>query len=140
MLAGSTDVVGEALVKYGYGEISNQQLAEHMGFSSEEQRMLTMFWEPAFNSGWIYLSPEMITVDMGYKKVSDFYKAVLRSNYVENTDYIEIEKTNELVKAYEEYKQSLNVEPCTVKNIPNAIQIALGKRHIPEANRKNTTK
>ena len=104
-----------ALVKYGYSEISNQQLADHMGFSPEEQRMLTMFWEPAFNGSWIYLSPEMITKDMGYKHVPQFYKDVLINNYIENVDYVDIKKDDELVKKYEEYKKSFTVENSTVK-------------------------
>ena len=70
------NTVEVALVKYGYSEVSNQQLAEYMGFSTEEQRMLTMFWESAFNCSWIYLSPEMITKDMGYKQISSFYKII----------------------------------------------------------------
>jgi hypothetical protein len=104
-----------ALVKYGYSEISNQQLADHMGFSQEEQRMLTMFWEPAFNGSWIYLSPEMITKDMGYKHVPQFYKDVLINSYIENVDYVNINKTDELVKKYEEYKKSFAVENSTAK-------------------------
>lgn len=102
------NTVEVALVKYGYSEVSNQQLAEYMGFSTEEQRMLTMFWESAFNCSWIYLSPEMITKDMGYKQISSFYKITLRPNYKENIDYIEIKKDDGLVKKYEEYNRNLN--------------------------------
>jgi hypothetical protein len=98
--------INDALVKYNYENISNQQLAEHMGFSQEEQIMLTRFWEPAFNGSWIYLSPEMITEDMGYARITNFYNITLRPNYVENIDYVEINKNDELVKAYDKYKKS----------------------------------
>jgi hypothetical protein len=101
--------IQETLVKYNYAELTHQQLAEHMDFSSDEQRMLTMFWEPTFNSGWIYLSPTMITQDMGYKKVSNFYNDILRPNYIENIDYVEIKKDDELIKLYN-YQQNPNAE------------------------------
>ena len=99
------DFIQETLVKYNYEELTNQQLAEHMGFSSDEQRMLYMFWEPAFNGNWIYLSPTMITQDMGYKQISSFYKITLRPNYIENIDFKEIKKDDDLVKTYEEYQK-----------------------------------
>jgi hypothetical protein len=99
--------IQETLVKYNYAELTHQQLAEHMDFSADEQRMLTMFWEPTFNSGWIYLSPTMITQDMGYKKVSDFYNITLRPNYIKDIDYVEIKKDDELVKLYN-YQQNIS--------------------------------
>ena len=95
--------IQETLVKYNYAELTNQQLAEHMGFSSDEQRMLSIFWEPAFNGNWIYLSPTMITQDMGYNQISAFYRDTLVPNYVENIDYVEIKKDDGLVKKYNEY-------------------------------------
>lgn len=98
----------DALVKYNFSEVSTQQLAEHLGFSSEEQRMLTMFWEPAFNGGWIYLSDEIILEQMTNEKSKDsvihFYKRVLLTDdYVEGIDYKKISKDDELVKNYESF-------------------------------------
>ena len=88
-----------ALVKYGYSEISNQQLADHMGFSPEEQRMLTMFWEPAFNGSWIYLSDEIIleqiTNESGKDALTNFYKRVLLTN-----DYRKVEQLAIFMKDY----------------------------------------
>lgn len=97
-----------ALVKYGYSEISNQQLADHMGFSPEEQRMLTMFWEPAFNGSWIYLSDEIIleqiTNESGKDALIHFYKRVLLTDdYIENVDYKKIKRDDKLVKEYEKF-------------------------------------
>lgn len=111
--------IQETLVKYNYAELTNQQLAEHMGFSADEQRMLSTFWEPAFNGNWIYLSPTMITQDMGYKKVSDFYKDTLYTSYIKDIDYVEIKKDDELVKKYNEYQQNLNEEISALKKIPH---------------------
>jgi hypothetical protein len=94
------DMVKTALVKHCYTEPTMMQLAEHFGFNAEELNMLAVFWEPAFNKSWIYLSPSMITNDMGYSKLSNFYSQVLRTNYVENIDYKEVGSTNPIVKAY----------------------------------------
>jgi hypothetical protein len=100
--------IQETLVKYNYAEPTHQQLAEHMDFSADEQRMLTMFWEPTFNSGWIYLSPTMITQDMGYNKINSFYIDTLRKKYIINKDFKEIEKTDDLVKYYESTSADLS--------------------------------
>jgi hypothetical protein len=54
--------------------------------------------------GWLYLSPDMILEDMKYKRVSDFYSVTLRPNYIEGIDYIDINKTDDLVLKYKEYK------------------------------------
>ena len=112
----STDKINEALVKFNYEETTTQQLAEHLGFSDDERRMLTMFWEPAFNGSWIYLSSAMITVDMGYKQISSFYKDTLRLNYMKDVDYSEITKDDEMVKKYEEYKKCFAGDKSPAKN------------------------
>ena len=107
-----TDKINEALVKYNYAETSTQQLAEHMGFSTEEQRMLTMFWEPAFNGSWIYLSDEIIlgqlTNEKGKDALKDFYNRTLLANdYVENIDYKKISKNDELLEKYENFYSAI---------------------------------
>ena len=66
---------------------------------------------PNVNVFGIYLSPELITQDMGYKKVSDFYNTNLRSKYKENIDYVEITKDDVLVKMYK--KCSMLKKPHT---------------------------
>ena len=45
------NIIQIALAKYEYKEPSIDQLAEHVGFNTDEQRMLKLFWEPAFNQG-----------------------------------------------------------------------------------------
>lgn len=89
-------------MKYEYAELTNQ-MAEHMGFTADEQRMLTMFWAPAFNSGWIYLSDEIIldqmTNEIGKDDLVHFYKRVLlNGDYVKNADYKNIGETHELIQ------------------------------------------
>ena len=107
------------LAKYDYKEFSIQQLSEHMGFSTDEQRMIKLFWEPAFNGNWIYLSPELITQDMGYNQISSFYKITLRPNYIENIDFKEIKKDDDLGKTYEEYQKNLSGFQNPLKNKPH---------------------
>jgi hypothetical protein len=111
--------ITDALLKYNYEEISNKQLAQHMGFTPDEERMLTMFWQPAFNGSWIYLSPEMITEDMGYKQVSHFYKDTLRPNYKIDIDYVEIDKTDDLVLKYTEYKKKPSKDGSSLGKAPH---------------------
>jgi phage anti-repressor protein len=113
------DVIKVALVKHNYNEPTMMQLAEHFGFSDEELKMLTIFWEPAFNKSWIYLSPSMITNDMGYSKVSDFYKDTMRVHYKNDVDYIEVDSTNPIVEAYVKYEQNCKCGLIRTYNIPH---------------------
>lgn len=96
------------LAKYEYKEPSIDQLAVHMGFNTDEQRMLKLFWDPAFNQGWIYLSDEIIlgqmTNEIGKDAIRHFYNRVFLSNdYVEGFDYKNITKDDDLIKIYEEF-------------------------------------
>jgi hypothetical protein len=81
-----------ALAKYEYKEPSIEQLAEHMGFNTDERQMIKLFWEPAFNQGCIYLSDEIIlgqmTNETGKDAIRHFYIRVLLSDdYIEEVDY-----------------------------------------------------
>lgn len=88
-------------------------MAKHVGFTDAELDMLNMFWEPTFNKGWIYVSRQMV-LDMGYRKVSDFYSDTLRHNYTENIDYEEVDENHELVRFYDE---NLNGGKSPFRNI-----------------------
>lgn len=107
------------LEKYNYSEISNEQLAVEIGFNPEEVRMLKVYWEPTFNKGWIYLSPNMITQDMGYNRVNNFYCDTLRKHYQLNIDYKETSKNNHIIKLYEDYEKSLSAENSTLGKKPH---------------------
>ena len=81
--------INDMLKKYNYKEVSNKQLAEHLNFTEEEQKMIQMFWEPAFNGSWIYLNDEIIlsqlTNEKGKNALCNFYKQVLLTeDYKEN--------------------------------------------------------
>ena len=99
--------IQDALVKYNYSEISNQQLAEYLDFTEDDLRRLNMFWEPCFNNSWIYLSDEIIlgelTNEKGPHALKHFYTRVLiTEDYTIDIDYKKIDKNDELVKKYEE--------------------------------------
>jgi phage anti-repressor protein len=100
------DIIKTALVKYKYKEPTITQLAEHVGFNDDELKILNIFWEPVFNKSWIYLSPSMITKDMGYSKLSNFYTQVMRSNYTENIDYKEVTENDPIIQTYEQFEKN----------------------------------
>ena len=100
--------IQDALVKLEYKEPDIDQLAILHNFTSDEQKMIKMFWEPAFNQGWLYLSDEIIleqmTNEKGRMALTDFYNRVLLAeDYIENIDYKKIKKDDELIKKYEEF-------------------------------------
>ena len=116
-----SDAIKTALVKYDYCEPTLIQLAQHVGFNDDEIRMLNVFWEPVFNKSWIYLSRSMITIDMGYKKMSNFYRDTLRSKYEEGVDYIEVDSNHDVIKLYhssDEYLSSLGSTTHTGGKVP----------------------
>ena len=105
--------INDMLKKYNYKEVSNKQLAEHLNFTEEEQKMIQMFWEPAFNGSWIYLNDEIIlgqlTKETGKDALQNFYRRVLLTeDYKENVEYKQINKDDELVKEYERFGSSKN--------------------------------
>jgi len=67
-----------------------------------DNKYFKLFWKTiSAKNKWIYLSDEIIKNDMGYKKISHFYKNTLRKKYKENIDFKEIKSNDDLVKIYE---------------------------------------
>lgn len=87
-------------------ELTQVRLAELAGFTESEIKLLEVFWEPAFNKSWMYLSSEIIHDYFGYKKTrsseADFYRK-MKEIYIKDIDYIEVTKNHELVKLYEKF-------------------------------------
>jgi hypothetical protein len=52
--------IKNSLVKFKNTEVTPIELAQFIGFSKDELKMLDIFWNPTFNKGWIYLSDEII--------------------------------------------------------------------------------
>jgi hypothetical protein len=103
-----TEIISQAIVKYG-NKASEQQLAEIVGFTEDEQKMLKIFWEPAFNKSWIVLNKELIKDyfcknDNSKHTINNFYKRVL-FKYEENIDYKEI-TYNEYLSTYKNNRSS----------------------------------
>ena len=53
---------------------------------------------------------------MGYKQISAFYRDTLRPNYINDVDYSEINKDDELIKKYKEYKKYFAGDLSPAKN------------------------
>jgi len=99
----------QMLEKFSYTEITYDQMGEAIGMTEEQVEMLKMFWDPAFNKGWIYLSDDIIKSQMTNEKGKDalihFYKRVLlQGDYEENVDYKKIEANDELVQKWESFR------------------------------------
>lgn len=84
-------------------EIDHVKLAEIAGFNSEEIEFVKLFWDPAFNNSWIYVTKQMVVEWLGYKEnkatMGDFKKNLIK-NYEENEDYKEVDKNDEIVKKF----------------------------------------
>lgn len=83
--------------------IDEIKLAEIANFTPKEISMLKLFWNPCFNSTWIYLSDEIIlnflTNEINKDAVNHFNTRVLTSNYENEVDYLQVDKNHDLVKS-----------------------------------------
>lgn len=85
------------------GEMNFEVAARLAEFSEIEINYAKIFWEPAFNNSWMYLSDEIITDWMGKKKTKDSirdFRNDMRKHYMENVDYKEVDFGNPLVQKY----------------------------------------
>ena len=76
---------------------------ELCGFTEDDEKYVDIFWDAAFNKSWLYLSDEIITEWIGYKKnissVAKFH-VMMKDKYVKDVDYKEVNKTHSLVESY----------------------------------------
>jgi len=75
-------------------------LAKIAQFNDEEIEFVKLFWQPAFNDSWIYITKEMVIEWFGYKENKDTMKNFyikLNKDYEINVDYKEVNQDNELV-------------------------------------------
>lgn len=84
--------------------IDEIKLAEIANFTPKEISMLKLFWNPCFNSTWIYLSDEIIlnflTNEVNKDAINHFIRQVLISNYENEIDYLQVDKNHEIIKNY----------------------------------------
>lgn len=100
-----------ALEKFNFQPLDRHEFGQLVGMSSEEIKYLDLFWDPAFNKGWLYLSNDMIksqlTNDKSKDAVQNFYKRVLlTSDYVLGIDYKQINQDDHLIDLYEKSSSS----------------------------------
>ena len=76
--------------------IDEIKLAEIANFTPKEISMLKLFWNPCFNSTWIYLSDEIILNFLTNSKTEDavnnFIRKVLITNNEKEIDYLQVDK------------------------------------------------
>ncbi len=87
-------------------QLSSVGLAELAGYTKEELHWAKMFWEPSFNSGWLYVSRDMLVQWFGYSEndkalMTKFIKK-LEDQFEVNVDYKIIDGNDDLVKFYEQ--------------------------------------
>ena len=84
--------------------IDEIKLAEIAKFTPKEISMLKLFWNPCFNSTWIYLSDEIIlnflTNETGKNSINHFITRVLIPNYENELDYLQTDSNHEVVKSH----------------------------------------
>ena len=84
--------------------IDEIKLAEIANFTPKEISMLKLFWNPCFNSTWIYLSDEIILNFLTNSKTEDavnnFIRKVLITNNEKEIDYLQVDKNHEIVKSH----------------------------------------
>ena len=124
-------------------DIDHIHLAKLAGFNEKELEMVKLFWEPAFNKQWMYLSSEIIHVYFGYKKsdssMGDFYKK-MKDVYKKNIDYHEVTKDHDVIKFYENFYLEKNPGTLNVPGNRAKYYIITGEAFKKMAMRANTKK
>ena len=99
----TSNIVKRALINFNNSKVSISGMAKYVGFSSKELTMLSRFWKPAFDGGWILLSDELVlgklTRQLSPSAMSNFHKK-LKRDYTEHIDYEQITKGHELVQQW----------------------------------------
>ena len=112
--------------------IDQIKLAELSNFTPKEISMLKLFWNPCFNSTWIYLSDEIIlnflTNEVNKDAINNFIRQVLIPNNENEIDYLQVDKTHEIVKNCSLNLTSKN-EACLQANIEKKKRVASNKKY-----------
>jgi hypothetical protein len=112
--------------------IDEIKLAEIANFTPKEISMLKLFWNPCFNSTWIYLSDEIIlnflTNEVNKDAINNFIRQVLITNYENEIDYLQVDKNHDLVKSCSLNLTSKN-GTCLQVNIEKTKRVASNKKY-----------
>ena len=112
--------------------IDEIKLAEIANFTPKEISMLKLFWNPCFNSTWIYLSDEIILNFLTNSKTEDavnnFMRKVLITNNEKEIDYLQVDKNHEIVKNCPLFFTGKNEDSLQV-NIEKTKRVASNKKY-----------
>lgn len=132
------------LEQYNFQPIDRHTFGELAKMTSEEMKYLDLFWDPAFNKGWLYLSDTMIkdqlTNDKGKNAISRFYENVLLTReYKSGVDYKRIDQYDPLVDLYTKSASSYNEEAKISVKATNKLYYAVsGETYIDLLTRAST--
>jgi hypothetical protein len=82
-------------------ELSFDKLAKLAGYTKEEQKWASIFWEPAFNGSWLYLSDEAVSW-LGYNGDKHARRNCIRelkNSFTEYEDYEIVDQEHKLAKS-----------------------------------------
>ena len=98
------DILDQAIAVYNTQEITNEQLADIIGFDDDEREMMRMFWDKCFNGSWMLLTKEIVSKylsdETGHNMMCNFVNRVMIKFGRRDIDYMEVDKTHELVQEY----------------------------------------
>jgi hypothetical protein len=99
------EIVKLAIKSQAFAEntLDHVKLAQLAKFTMEEIEFVKLFWDPAFNNSWIYITKNMVIEWLGYKNskdtMPDFYK-ILTKSYEKDIDYKEVKKEDEIITKF----------------------------------------
>jgi len=76
---------------------------EMCGFTEEDEKYVDMFWEPAFNKSWLYVTKDMVHKQFGHepgKNMMSHFYAKLAKNYEESVEYKQVGDDHLLAQAH----------------------------------------
>jgi len=116
------DILDQAIAVYNTQDITNEELADIIGFDDDEREMMRMFWDKCFNGSWILLTKEMVSKylsdETGRNMMCHFMEKWVIKFGRQDIDYMEVDKTHELVQDYLSSPNwgSLNTAPIVTTN------------------------
>ncbi len=116
--------IRDALIKHGFETLSRTVFGLLAGMNTEEMKFLDLLWDPSFDDGWLYLSDEMIRMQITNDQGSHAYKhfcnrVLLAGDYTENVDYKMIEYDDPLIILYNKINWTDLSSSQRPKKIPN---------------------
>lgn len=81
-------------------ELAKYIAQKYCAFDDAELSLMDIYWDTAFNKGWLYVSPDMVENMFGYKAHSNMmnkFTTKLKNNFTENSEYMVLDPTNEMV-------------------------------------------